>query len=50
MSGYAIPEWVSRLIERETHASTMKALTPLERQWLSDWRTFFEPMIPTEAT
>lgn len=38
-----IPEWIAELVERETHADTMRALTPLERQWLADWRAFFQP-------
>lgn len=36
------PEFIQRLIERETHYNTMKPLSPLEKQWLSDWRQFFE--------
>lgn len=37
------PDWIDRLIERETHSDTMKPLSPLERQWLEDWRRHFEP-------
>jgi hypothetical protein len=36
------PDWILDLIERETHSATMRALSPLERQWLTDWRAHFE--------
>lgn len=35
-------EYIQSLAEREWHSSTMKALTPLERQHLRDWRDHFE--------
>ncbi len=35
-------EYIDSLVERETHCDTMKALTPLERQHLEDWRFHFE--------
>lgn len=37
-------EYISRLIERETHFETMRPLTPLEQQHLEDWRAHFEPL------
>lgn len=36
------PQWILDLIERETHSDTMRALSPLEAQWLDDWREHFE--------
>jgi len=43
------PEWIQDLIERETHSDTMRALSPLEREWLADWREHFEDRAATEG-
>lgn len=43
-------EYIDSLIERETHGSTMLALTVLERQHLNDWRAHFEQRATIERS